>query len=140
MENVKAALKWWEEDAQYLTTGEYGDHNVFDDDPTWVIEARKLIAKASPNNCEYFEIIDWNENTQEIYHAVCTTSSTNWPNCGSCEDKVECAGGKELLSNKQTKLTQGDVDILDGSLARKVRCNVDEDVRVKYLYKIWKSL
>jgi hypothetical protein len=42
-----AALKWWEEEARYLTTGEYGGHNVFDEPPAWVLEARKLIEEAS---------------------------------------------------------------------------------------------
>ena len=39
---LKEALLWWEKDAQYMTTGDYGDRNVFDDDPDWVIEARVL--------------------------------------------------------------------------------------------------
>lgn len=38
-----AALKWWEDEAEYLTTGDYGEYNVFDETPAWVIEARKLL-------------------------------------------------------------------------------------------------
>ena len=39
------ALKWWDEDAQYLTEGDYGAHNVFDEPPEWVVEARELLNK-----------------------------------------------------------------------------------------------
>jgi len=42
---LKEVLKWWEDEAQYLTTGDYGEHNVFDDDPEWVKMAKKAIAK-----------------------------------------------------------------------------------------------
>ena len=94
-------------------------------------------------NCEWFEIIDWDEETNEIYYAVCTRSSEHWKDgtCGpNCEHRVECAGGKVLLTAQNIELTQGDVDILDGSKSRLVRCNETEDVRVKALYKTWKSL
>lgn len=45
---LKDALKFWEEECQYLVTlteedGEHREtHNVFDDDPDWVINARKI--------------------------------------------------------------------------------------------------
>jgi hypothetical protein len=42
-ECLKNALKWWEDDVRYLTEGDYGEYNVFDDDPDWVIDARKLL-------------------------------------------------------------------------------------------------
>ncbi len=42
-EALRKALKWWDEEAQYETTGDYGDHNVFDEDPEWVIEARRVL-------------------------------------------------------------------------------------------------
>ena len=42
---LKQAIVWWEVEAQYLTTGEYGEYNVFDDTPRWVLEARKLLAQ-----------------------------------------------------------------------------------------------
>jgi hypothetical protein len=42
-ECLEKALKWWDDKAQYLTTGDYGGRNVFDDDPVWVVEARKLL-------------------------------------------------------------------------------------------------
>ena len=45
--------------------------------------------KALRPNCEHFEIVDWDEDTQEIYHAVCTISSDCWPNCNRCQKKVE---------------------------------------------------
>jgi hypothetical protein len=40
-------------------------------------------------DCDFFEIIDWDEETNEIYHAVCTMPSPCWPNCNKCKDKVE---------------------------------------------------
>lgn len=45
---LKAALKWWDEEAKHLTTVEGGEddwdeYNVFDEDPDWVREARKLL-------------------------------------------------------------------------------------------------
>jgi len=38
---LKKALDWWNGDIKYLTYGEYGGHNVFDDTPDWVYEAEK---------------------------------------------------------------------------------------------------
>ena len=42
-EALKKALQWWHDECEYLTTGDYGEHNVFDEPPVWVIEARKLL-------------------------------------------------------------------------------------------------
>ena len=47
---------------------------------------------------------------------------------------------KVLLKTQLIWLTQGDVDILDGSINRSVRIDKDEDVEVKRLYHIYKSL
>ncbi len=46
---LKEAVKWWEEDVQYMTTGDYGEYNVFDDDPEWVFEARKILSIGGGN-------------------------------------------------------------------------------------------
>ena len=106
-------------------------------------------------DCEFFEIIDWNEETQEIYHAVCTRPSPIWPNCNRCQHKVEyrdvAAEVQEaadlgtykptvLLKTIEAELWQSDVEILDGSINRQVRVNNDEDNEVIRLYHIWKSL
>jgi hypothetical protein len=40
-------------------------------------------------DCEFYEVIDWDEDTQEIYHAVCTLPSPVWPNCNRCKSKAE---------------------------------------------------
>lgn len=40
-------------------------------------------------NCEFFEVVDWDEDTQEIYHAVCTRHDEVWPNCNRCQNKAE---------------------------------------------------
>lgn len=48
---LKDALKFWEEECEYLITlteedGEHREtHNVFHDDPNWVINARKILKK-----------------------------------------------------------------------------------------------
>jgi hypothetical protein len=44
------------------------------------------------------------------------------------------------MESKEATLTQGDVNVLDGSINRQVRINNDEDVGVKRLYHIYKSL
>jgi len=46
-ETLRAALKWWDEEARYLTesVGDGDWDNVFDGDPLWVREARKLLNK-----------------------------------------------------------------------------------------------
>jgi len=105
-------------------------------------------------DCEFFEIIDWNEETNEIYNAVCTMPSPIWPNCNRCQHREEymedapkpvpttppSPSDKVLLKTQLIKLTQGDVDILDGSVNRKVRIDIGEDTEVKRLYHIYKSL
>jgi len=95
-------------------------------------------------NCNFFEVIDWDEDTQEIYHAVCTMPSTCWANCGSCTDRVP-VGNMALrmarwVGGRQISLRQADIDILDGSKNRTVRIDTKEDAEVKYLYDMWKSL
>jgi hypothetical protein len=37
---LEDALKWWDEEASCQTTGEYGEYNVFDETPGWVLRAR----------------------------------------------------------------------------------------------------
>ena len=39
-------------------------------------------------DCDYFEVIDWDQDTNEIYHAVCGKSSACFPNCNSCNERV----------------------------------------------------
>ena len=39
------ALQWWNEECEYLTTGDYGEHNVFDEPPEWVAMARIALSK-----------------------------------------------------------------------------------------------
>ena len=106
-------------------------------------------------DCEFFEIIDWDEETQEIYHAVCTMPSPHWANCGSCPDRVpyreqaallqeaDMLGTYEppvLMRSAGAALWQSDTEVLDGSINRSVRINPDEDAEVKRLYHIYKSL
>lgn len=47
---------------------------------------------------------------------------------------------KILLKTQLIHLTQGDVDVLDGSLSRAVRIDAHENAEVKRLYRIWKEL
>ncbi len=47
-ECLEKALTWWHDEAEFLTTGEYGEHNVFDEDPDWVKEANKALADEDP--------------------------------------------------------------------------------------------
>jgi hypothetical protein len=102
-------------------------------------------------DCEFFEIIDWDESTNEVIHAVCTMPSPTWPNCNRCKDRMEYSDVEEDASGntirmvrwvlgKQHTLTQGDIDVLDGSRSRKVRIDVMEDVEIKNLYDMWKQL
>jgi hypothetical protein len=37
-------------------------------------------------DCAYFEIIDWDEDTDEILYAVCGLPSPCWPNCKNCSN------------------------------------------------------
>ncbi len=41
------------------------------------------------SKCEFFEVIDWDVDTNEIIHAVCTDHNPNWPNCNMCQGKWE---------------------------------------------------
>jgi len=73
-------------------------------------------------DCDYFEIIEWDEETEQIYNAMCSMPSPCWPNCGSCVDRkpyIEAPGStvcmQRWLLGKNIVLTRGDVDILDGS-------------------------
>ena len=106
-------------------------------------------------DCNFFEVIDWDEDTNEVIHAVCTMPSPCWANCGSCTDRVpyrEHAAllqeAKDLGTYKQpvlmrsieAALWQSDVDVLDGSINRQVRIDNDEDNEVHRLYHIYKSL
>jgi hypothetical protein len=102
-------------------------------------------------DCENFEIIEWDEETQEIYNAVCTIHSPCFPTCDGCSSKVAYLPAPvpttpaaptptSLLHTQLVSLTQGDVDILNGSVNRKVRVDVYEDGEVKRLYEIWRSL
>ncbi len=40
-------------------------------------------------DCEFFEPIDWDEETEEVFHAVCTLPSATWPNCNRCQERIE---------------------------------------------------
>ena len=40
---LKEALIWWYSDVQFMTTGDYGEYNAFDEDPQWVKDACKLL-------------------------------------------------------------------------------------------------
>jgi len=103
-------------------------------------------------DCDYFEIIEWDEETEQIYNAMCSMPSPCWPNCGSCVDRkpyIEPVpvpttppnpSDKVMLNTQLIALTQGDVDILDGSRSRHVRIDNYEDAEVKRLYDIYKSL
>ena len=101
-------------------------------------------------NCNYFEVIEWDEKTQEIYNAVCTMPSPIWPNCNRCQHREEyrdignvpgdTVRMQRWANGKQYTLTQGDIDILAGSRSRRVRIDTMDDVEIKNLYDMWKSL
>ena len=106
-------------------------------------------------DCNWFEVIDCDEDTQKIYHAVCSMPSTCWPNCASCTDrkayKDVVAEVQEadalgvctptvLMRSNSAVLMPSDVEILIGSINRRVRINPDEDAEVKRLYHMWESL
>lgn len=46
-EALREALKWWDEEASYLTesVGDGDWDNVFDDDPAWVRKARQVLKR-----------------------------------------------------------------------------------------------
>lgn len=57
------------------------------------------------SECEWFEIIDWDEDTNEIIHAVCTLPSPAWPNCNRCKKKAEYRDiNEEKKLNRMTLL------------------------------------
>ncbi len=96
-------------------------------------------------DCEFFEIIDWNEETQEIYHAVCTMPSPCWPNCNRCQNKVEYrdvapTSNPILISSKDERLFRTDAALLGKSPNATVRQEPADDLEVKRLYDIYKSL
>ena len=106
-------------------------------------------------DCNWFEVIDCNEDTQEIYHAVCTKPSPCWPNCKSCTDReaymdtvaqvqeADMLGAvvpPVLMRSKSAVLMPSDVEVLTGSVNRTVRIDRAEDAEVKRLYHIYKSL
>jgi len=98
-------------------------------------------------DCDYFECIEWDEESGEVYNAMCSRPSPCWPNCGSCVDRkpyIEAPGStvcmQRWLLGKNIVLTRGDVDILDGSRSRHVRIDPDMDTEVKKLYDMYKSL
>ena len=141
---LKEALKWWEDDIQYLTEGEYGGHNVFDDDPEWVINARWLLGKSKPasappvmikavNACVGCSVIL--EDMAQRYCLSCQTMVDN----GAPVDSFGMLM-PTLMGSRIGYLLQSDVDILDGSVNRAVRTNVLEDAEVKRLYDIYKTL
>jgi hypothetical protein len=104
-------------------------------------------------NCEWFHIVDWDEKTNEIYHALCTRPSPAWPNCNKCQHKAEY---QDITEEEETPsdpnnptlmtgahsavLLQSDVDTLDGSINHCIRLTETHDTEVRRLYKIWKSL
>jgi hypothetical protein len=101
-------------------------------------------------NCEWFEIIDWDEETQEIYYAVCSMPSPCWPNCNRCQSRVEY---KDVAEEEETPnnnilmrgahgavLLRSDVGILDGSINRSIRLTEVHDTEVRRLYKMYKQL
>jgi hypothetical protein len=96
-------------------------------------------------DCDYFEVMDFDEETGKVIHAVCSISSSCWANCGSCVDRKPYLAftpsyNHVLMNSKEAKLTQGDVNVLEGSINRKVRINNDEDNEVHRLYKMYKQL
>jgi hypothetical protein len=92
-------------------------------------------------DCESFEIIEWDEETNTIYNAVCTMRSPEWPNCNRCKSRVEYReDDHSLLSSDMADLTQADVDILTGSINRTVRTMPAGDAEVKRLFNIWIQL
>jgi hypothetical protein len=119
----------------------------FDPDEDMVCAQCKTRMKGDVD-CEFFEIIDWDESTNEVIHAVCTIPSSSWPNCNRCQERMEyrdvstpsAATPTTLLKTRIATLTQGDVDALSGSANRKVRIDMAEDLEVKRLYEMWKEL
>ena len=106
-------------------------------------------------DCDYFECIEWDEESGEVYHAVCTMPSSCWPNCGSCVDRkpymdiiaevqeADMLGTYKphvLIRTIEAELLRSDVEVLDGSINRQVRVDNAEDNEVHRLYHMYKSL
>jgi hypothetical protein len=93
-------------------------------------------------DCEFFEIIEWDEETNEIYNAVCTMPSPCWPNCNKCQHKEEYAptSNPVLLSSAKERLFQTDAELLNKSPNAMVRQEPADDTEVKRLYDIYVSL
>jgi len=104
-------------------------------------------------DCDFFEVIEWDEESGEIYNAVCMMPSPCWPNCNRCQDRAEYRDIREKsdvaystvrmqrwINGKHYILTQSDIDVLSGSRNRRVRIADMDDVEVKNLYDMWKRL
>ena len=106
-------------------------------------------------DCEFFEIIDLDEHTNTVIHAVCSMPSPCWPNCNRCLKKMEYADMAaevqeaemlgtykpiSLMSSAITDLWQSDVNVLNNNALFRVRIDDTEDAEVKRLYHIYKSL
>jgi len=106
-------------------------------------------------DCDFFECIEFDEESGEVYNAVCTMPSPCWPDCGSCMSRkpymdtiAEVQEAEQLgtyrphvlMQSIEADLLRSDVDVLDGSINRQVRINNDEDNEVHRLYHIYKSL
>jgi hypothetical protein len=104
-ECLKAALKWWHEEASSLTqsVGDGDWDNVFDDDPMWVVEARKLLSE------------DEDKDDDPTSNPV-------------------------LLSSAIATLFHTDAELLSKSPSAMVRQELVDDIAVKDLYEIYKSL
>jgi len=126
----------------------------FDDEDGEVCAQCKAQTKGRVD-CDFFEIIDWDEGTNEVLFAVCTMPSPTWPNCNRCQNKVEyrdtVASIQEadmlgvykplpLMHSAAAELLQSDVDVLDINIDHQVRYDEDEGIEVKRLYNIYKSL
>jgi hypothetical protein len=119
----------------------------FDDEDGIVCAQCKAQTKGRVG-CDFFEIIDWDESTNTVLHAVCTMPSPCWPNCNRCQDKVEYAdtgntaptSNPVLMSSAKERLLNTDAELLGKSPDAMVRQEPEDDAEVKRLYDIWKSL
>jgi len=48
-------------------------------------EQGMVCAQCKLETCNHSHIVDWNEDNNEVLHAVCTMESDVWPKCGECE-------------------------------------------------------
>ena len=119
----------------------------FDDEEGQVCAQCKTQTKGRVD-CEFFEIIDWDESMNEVLYAVCTMPSPCWPNCNRCQDKVEYkdtgdaapTSNPVLMSNAKERLFQTDAELLNKSPGAMVRQEPVDNAEVKRLYNMWKSL